>query len=87
MVFFQEHGITGTRDTVTFEQCRRENIVTINEKTGEIIGWNYDPYNQNFTKGLLMNLSEQKGVDEYFPNHPLSQCRLFIKELIENKIF
>jgi len=84
--FFQENGITGTRETTVFEQCRRNNLVTIDERTNKINGWNYDPYDENYKQGHLMNLSEQKSLDEYFPNHPLSQCRLFIKEFLENKI-
>lgn len=46
-------------------------------------GWSYDPYDSNFTKGILMNLSERREYDDLFPNHPLSVARRILKEIIE----
>ena len=50
-------------------------------------GWSYDPYDSNFTKGILMNLSERREYDDLFPNHPLSVTRRILKEIIETICF
>jgi hypothetical protein len=83
---FDEVGTTGTRDTVVFEKCRRDGIVQIEQVNGKmnVIGWNEDPYDKNFKKGFLMNLSEKREFDEFFPNHPLSEARNLLKDLIDN---
>jgi hypothetical protein len=46
-------------------------------------GWAFDPYDNNFTRGFLMNLSENSQFDEMFLLHPLSEARKFIKELVK----
>jgi hypothetical protein len=76
--FFSEQGITGKRDTVVYELARRDGIV----KSG-FEGWAFDPYDNSFSRGFLMNLSENKQFDEMFPLHPLSETRKFIKNLLE----
>jgi hypothetical protein len=83
--FFEENGTTGTREAQIYEYCRRENVIKIEEKNGKIniIGWNEDPYDKNYTKGQLMNIAEKENVDEYFPHHPLSEARKLIKKIIE----
>ena len=50
-------------------------------------GWSYDPYDSNFTKGILMNLSERREYDDLFPDHPLSVTRRILKEIIETICF
>ena len=47
-------------------------------------GWFKDPYDKNYKKGILMNLSENMEYDAMFPQHPLSETRNFIKYIIEN---
>jgi len=88
---FDETGTTGVRDSVVFEFCRRENIVRVEEVDGKmnIIGWNEDPYDKNYKKGFLMNLSEKREFDEKFPFHPLSEARNLLKDLINsfNRIY
>jgi hypothetical protein len=83
---FDEMGVTGIRDNTIYEKCRRDGIVNIEETNGKInlIGWNEDPYDKNYKKGFLMNLSEKREFDEYFPYHPLSEARKLLGELIEN---
>jgi hypothetical protein len=76
--FFSEQGTTGKRDTVVYELARRDGIV----KSG-LDGWAFDPYDNNFTRGFLMNLSENCQFDEMVPLHPLSETRRFIKELVK----
>ena len=76
--FFSEQGITGKRDTVVYELARRDGII----KSG-FEGWAFDPYDNNFNRGFLMNLSENRQFDEMFPLHPLSETRKFIKNLLE----
>ena len=83
--FFEENGTTGTREAQIYEYCRRAEVIKIEEINGKInvIGWTEDPYDKNFTKGQLMNISERENVDQYFPNHPLSEARKLIKKIIE----
>ena len=76
---FKERGTTGVRDATVYEYARRENLVT---ETGK--GWFKDPYDENYTKGLVMNLSEDRKYDYSFPKHPLSELRKLIAYIIEN---
>lgn len=78
--FFDEKGITGGRDAAIMNKM-------INE--GKIVppsfnGWFKDPYDENYKRGLLMNLSEQSQYDTSFPEYPLSETRRFIEYVIEN---
>ena len=84
--FFEENGITGTRETQIYEHCKREGVIKIEENNGKlnVIGWAEDPYDKKFTKDQLMNISEKENVDEYFPHHPISEARKFIKNIIVN---
>ena len=76
---FEERGTTGVRDATVYEYARRENFVT---EIGE--SWFNDPYDEEFTKGLLMNLSEDRKYDYSFPKHPLSELRKLIAFITEN---
>ncbi len=71
--FMEDKGIS-----LTFSDQKQLNITT---------GWSYDPYDSNFTKGILMNLSERREYDDLFPNHPLSVTRRILKEIIETICF
>lgn len=76
---FEERGTAGARDATVYEYARRENLVT---ETGQ--GWFKDPYDENYTKGLVMNLSEDRKYDYSFPKHPLSELRKLVDYVIEN---
>ena len=76
--FFSENGITGEREATAFELACRDEIIKEN-----MIGWGRDPYDRNFTKGFLMNLSEDEKFDKMFPFHALSETRRFINKLME----
>lgn len=78
--FFAEAGMTGSRDTAVMNKMIEEEKVTM----PNMEGWFKDPYDENYTKGLLMNLSEQSEYDTMFPKHPLSEARSFIKYVVEN---
>jgi hypothetical protein len=83
--FFSEHNTTGFRDTVVYELAQRDG--TVKEKMD---GWFKDPYDPNYKKGILMNLSEDRCFDEKFPLHPLSEARRFIRELmnqVESEVY
>ena len=75
--FFDEVGRTELRDTAVFEFMLRDGSVT-----NGFEGWMADPYDLNYQKPYLMNLSEREDYDEMFPAHPLSMARTFINELI-----
>ena len=47
-------------------------------------GWFCDPYDPDYKKGFRMNLSEKPGLDEMFPEHPLSVARALVKYVINN---
>lgn len=74
-----ELGTTGVRDTKVLAKLKKDGTI----KEG-LDGWAKDPYDANYTKGALMNLSEDEKYDEEFPNHPLSKARELINFIIEN---
>ena len=77
--FFDEMGTTGIRDVTIYEAYRRKwPDFSMND-------WFHDPYVEDLLADFLMNLSEQEQFDEYFPQHPLSQCRQLIKFIKENQ--
>ena len=78
--FFEESGMTGIRDNVVYEMCRRQNIVGTDDDP--FSGWTQDPYDANLKIGALMNISEQERFDEKFPGFPLSMCREFVRTLV-----
>ena len=77
--FFDEKGMTGLRDTMVWEQLRREGIVSESDNSA----WTFDPYDSQINRSYLMNLSEQEKYDSLFPGHPLSVCRQLAKYVIE----
>ena len=77
--FFVESGITGTRDTMIWELACRQGIVSFEDKSK----WMFDPYDKSFNRPYMMNISEKEEYDEMFPDHPLSQCRKFVKLITE----
>lgn len=80
--FFNESGTTGIRDTMVYAALSESGKVKATEDGIE--GWNKDPYDENFTRGALKNCSEDKDFDQFFPAHPLSECRRIIKYILEN---
>ena len=77
---FIECGMTGIRDTTIYELAIRKGLVSAKNQEN----WWFDPYDKDFKHPFLMNLSEQEHIDEYFPDHPLSQCRQFVKLIADN---
>ena len=76
---FDERGTTGKRETTIYEYMRKEAIIkSLSE------GWSRDPYDKDYKHGVLMNLSEKKEYDNYFPKHPLTEMRRLIAYIIEN---
>ena len=74
-----EAARTGKRESIILDET-----ILKEEKELDMSKWSYDPYDKNFDRGLLMNLSEHEKYDERFPSHPLSMARNFIKYIIEN---
>lgn len=77
---FTELGTTGVRDSTMYAIY----LNTASQEKLEMHPWTSDPYDPDYKKGFLMNLSEQEKLDEKFPFHPLSEARRFVKYLIEN---
>lgn len=78
--FFDEDGATGLRDTTVYALCRGEGVVGSDDDP--FYNWRRDPYDESYTDGALMNLSEQEKYDEMFPAHPLSMCRAFVRTVV-----
>lgn len=76
---FIETGTTGIRDTTIFEMAIRKGLVSTTSQDN----WWFDPYDKDFKHPFLMNLSEKEEFDKMFPEHPLSQCRKFVKYITE----
>lgn len=74
--FFDEMGVTGQREAVIFEAAHRDGDF-------DMTNWSADPYDPDFKKGVLCNLSEDYHYDEYFPQHPLTLCRNLITHIIQ----
>jgi len=73
-----ELGATGMRESVVVAQSLLSNPNFDPENTDE--GWKMDPYDENFTEGNPMNLSEKEEYDAQFPEHPLSQLRSYMRK-------
>lgn len=80
--FFNETGTTGIRDTQVFLALREKGTVTLTENGAE--GWAKDPYDENYKSGVLKNLGEDKDFDQFFPAHPLSECRRILQYILDN---
>jgi hypothetical protein len=76
-----EQGITGQRDAIIFAVDSNFDFDNDNENIDPFKDWAKDPYDETFTEGLLMNLSESEKYDEKFPNHPLTRLRKHIKQV------
>ena len=84
---FEEAGMTGERDSIGImllsnakEQAGKSaDLTEIMENE-----WFRDPYDEEYTKGFLMNWSEKAKLDSVFPEHPLSVTRELIRYVIDN---
>ena len=77
--YFTETGSPGFRTTAIRRQMEREHA----GETGWMeANWSRDPFDPARTEGYLMNLSEKPEYDLRYPLHPLSEARLFLKEII-----
>ncbi len=78
---FKEEGTTGVRDSTALHFFSSANDMSL-EEVLEI--WWEDPYDSEYKKGFLMNMSEQEKLDELFPTHALSEARKLLKYIVEN---
>lgn len=78
-----EIGMTGMRDTAIVAQLMGEGKISADENG--LQGWFRDPYDPTFTKGTVMNQSEEEIYDATFPNHPLSEARKLMR-IVEAEI-
>ena len=77
--FFDEAGVTGQRDAMIYAALQNQGLLA-----ADLEGWMKDPYDPDYSRGLLMNLSEQVQYDEAFPEHPLSMARELVHFLNDN---
>ena len=78
---FAEEGTTGVRDSICMALYSKANNLSMEDA---MKGWFKDPYDPDYNRGFLMNLSERPEFDEKFPAHPLSEARALAKYIIEN---
>ena len=78
-----ERGISGIRDSSVFAlHAKFDDDEAADEADFDPLkGWAKDPYDETFTGGILMNLSEDEQYDAKFPDHPLSRIRKYMKEI------
>lgn len=74
--FFDEVGTTGMRDSMFYSNLLQQHSSEEIQRK-----WWFDPYDENFEHQTLMNLSEVKELDEYFPEHPLTLARAFVDKI------
>ena len=77
--FFEETGITGTRDNAVYQYYRSKGLIGTSEDPFK--GWTRDPYDESISNGALMNISELEQFDEMFPGFPLSICRELVRTI------
>ena len=80
---FEEYGITGVREAMIFPKILASGIVKDSEELME--KWGLDPYDREFKRGVLRNMSEDKQFDGAFPEHPLTQARELIDTILSDK--
>ncbi|MEN8927238.1 MAG: hypothetical protein ABF242_07440 [Flavobacteriales bacterium] len=80
-----EIGMSGSREAETRSYLLKNK--ELNQVGDTYPGWEQDPYNKEFSKGLLMNLSEAKKYDSVYANHALSKARTMLKTIESNLQF
>lgn len=88
LVLQLDQGISLTQVTGTFlyrhsQDYRDQEIYAKFKELFPREEWEKDPYDKNFRRGLLMNQGEREEYDILFPEHPLTQARKLVKDLIE----
>lgn len=78
--YFQDYEATGIREALCYEIAIREGLVDTKNEVND--GFFRDPYDQDYKKGMLMNIAEERRFDELFPEHSLSEARRFIDAVI-----
>ena len=78
---FAEEGTTGVRDSICMALYSQAKSLSLEDTMRD---WFKDPYDPEYSRGFLMNLSERPEFDEKFPSHPLSEARALAKFIIEN---
>ena len=82
--FFIEIGMTGLRESACACFAQNVGINVMGENGFE--GWNEDPYDPNYTKGIPMNLAEREGLDGLFPGNPLTQARELVLAIVSDEL-
>lgn len=82
--FFTEIGTTGLRESMC--ACFAQNVGIAVFGENDLEGWTEDPYDENYTKGALMNLAEREGLDGLFPGNPLTQARELVLAIVNDEL-
>lgn len=77
--YFEEEGELGYRRKTVLDRLMKNGVVDEN-----LEGWQHDPYDLNYKKGRLMNMSELEQYDKYFDQFALSELRKLRQFMVEN---
>lgn len=81
---FEEIEMTGERDSWIFGMMHSLDLAGFDDQNN-MTGWVDDRYKpKDGHKGIPMNKSEQELFDDAWPIHPLSVCRRFVRDMLEN---
>lgn len=85
------YEVRGVYDEIGFAGLRHDFATQMAAQSGRVgygksgkYGWTEDPYDKEFNKGLLMDLSENRNMDNMFKDNPLSQVRDLIEALVDS---
>lgn len=77
--FFYEEGELGYRAKTVLDRLMKNGSIDEN-----LEGWQHDPYDLNYKKGRLMNMSELEQYDKYFDGFALSEARKLREFITDN---
>jgi hypothetical protein len=80
-----EIGFTGVREAFVMEKLLKEK--TPIDESGNIKGWEQDPYEPEENFPFMPNLAESEEYDSVFPMHALSRARRTLKQVCQTVSF
>ena len=81
---FTEINLTGQREGMCSILARKAGLIEMSSEGFK--GLYQDPYDPNYTKGCLKNLTEKEGLDGLFPDNPLSQTHELLLAIINDEL-
>jgi len=76
-----EPGSTGLRDAVVFQELSQRGTLEFDNETRSFRGWAAGPYDPTYKAPLLRNRSDDEQFDASFPDHPLTDVRIWMNTM------